>query len=234
MTISPFKATKIICSLNDEGNINNLKLQKILYLLNINYMGLTKTPLINEEFEARKSGPVLYSVYEKMKVFGSRPIGDIFHGMSIDNDAPETKFIIKNFKEISEMTLWDLIVLTHLKGGAWEKNCSTEPNFKFKIISNSDIADEYESLHKRGLSKRPCKKNKKPIDIPEETKTAIINNIVDRDECNMRIERKLTIERHITSLKTFGLYSGALLTFFAITFTIIMLLIKLRLGMDNY
>ena len=234
MTISPFKAAKIICQLNDEGSINTLKLQKILYLLNINYMGITKTPLINEEFEARKSGPVLYSVYEKMKVFGSRPIRDIFHGVSIDNDAPETKFIIKNFKEINEKTLWDLIVLTHLKGGAWEKNCITGTNFKFKIISNSDIADEYESLHKRGLSKRPCKKNKKLIDIPEETKTAIINNIVSKDECDIRIERKLTIECHITNIKIAGMYAGAIVIFVAITIVLIMILLKIRFSGFGY
>ena len=140
MTISSFQAAKIVCSLG-EGIITNLKLQKILYLCHLFYLGETNTPLIDEEFEAWYYGPVLPSVYEKMKLFGNRPIRDIFHNVSLDENAPETFFIQEKFREISNKSAWDLVLMTHLKGGAWEKhfdNCDI--NVK---IPTADIIHEY-------------------------------------------------------------------------------------------
>ncbi len=54
--------------------ISNLKLQKILYLIQTYFLIHTKKPCFPEEMEAWDFGPVIPEVYRKYKQFGSADI----------------------------------------------------------------------------------------------------------------------------------------------------------------
>ena len=55
-------------------SISNLKLQKVLYFLQANHLVLKGKPLFEDEIEAVDFGPIVWSVYDKYKVFGGASI----------------------------------------------------------------------------------------------------------------------------------------------------------------
>jgi len=73
MAISALQAARKICELS-KWTVTNLKLQKILYIAHMVYMGRNKKPLIFEQFEAWDYGPVVNSLYHYVKIFGDQPI----------------------------------------------------------------------------------------------------------------------------------------------------------------
>ena len=145
MAISSLQAAKKVCDLSG-WTITHLKLQKMLYIFHLLYLGEKQEPLIkDEEFEAWTFGPVLPRLYDKMKLFKDRQITYIFFDIGLDVKIPELIFLEEKYPELSRKSPWDLVLMTHLKGGAWEKHFDEDQ--KSKIISNSDIADEYESFY---------------------------------------------------------------------------------------
>jgi uncharacterized phage-associated protein len=54
--------------------LSNLKLQKLVYYSQAWHLGLNKTPIFDEDFEAWVHGPVLPSLYRQFKNFEWRPI----------------------------------------------------------------------------------------------------------------------------------------------------------------
>lgn len=56
--------------------ITPMKLQKLLYFAHGWHLALTEEPLLNEQIEAWKWGPVVPSIYHEFKEFGAGPIED--------------------------------------------------------------------------------------------------------------------------------------------------------------
>ena len=74
---------KIICE-RSNYTLSNLILHKILYLINLEYVGLNNKSLIDDEcFEAWDYGPVISSLYHKFKIFGSSNIRRVFLKMIV-------------------------------------------------------------------------------------------------------------------------------------------------------
>lgn len=142
MTITSFQAAKKICELSN-WTITSLKLQKVLYISHLLYLGETGKPLIQEEFEAWLYGPVIPSLYHKTKQFSNRPIRNLFFNVNSDIVNDELEFIERTYKKISNFSAWDLVLKTHLKGGAWEKNFDEHEYEKNNKIPNEDILKEY-------------------------------------------------------------------------------------------
>ena len=55
-------------------SLTNLSIQKLAYFCHGWNLAIFETPLIDEQFEAWRFGPVLPSVYHKLKVFSSNNI----------------------------------------------------------------------------------------------------------------------------------------------------------------
>lgn len=64
----------ITYSEDKDYGISNLKLQKILYLIQAYFLMQTKKPCFSEEIEAWDFGPVIPEVYRRYKQFGSTDI----------------------------------------------------------------------------------------------------------------------------------------------------------------
>lgn len=143
MAITSLQAAKKICELSN-WTITNLHIHKILYIANMVYLGRHKEPLINEKFEAWQYGPVLLSLYNKLKIFGSIPI-PIYAFSNVDklSDAKEIKDIQEAWEKLKDKKVWELIAITHRKNGAWEKHYKENLN---KIIPTQSILDEYENV----------------------------------------------------------------------------------------
>lgn len=139
MTVRSFEAAKKICSLSNWA-VTNLKLQKILYFVNLVHLGRSREPLVDEQFEAWDYGPVLPSVYHHLKLFGIDPIKDRFYETSIIQDTEEAKILEEAWRSLKNKQGWELVGMTHVKNGAWAKNYIPQRNI---TISNDDILEEY-------------------------------------------------------------------------------------------
>ena len=122
MTITANKAALAICYLS-EWSVTNLQLQKILYIANMLYIGNNNEKLIYEEFEATDMGVILPNLYESLNHYGNRVIRTGFFGVTLpDEDSKEFKELEETCKSLLGFTGGQLVAVTHMKGGGWNKN----------------------------------------------------------------------------------------------------------------
>jgi len=140
MAIHPLTAARRVC---ERGNwqVSNLALQKLLYLAHMVHMGRTGERLINGSFEAWDYGPVEPSVYHKVKVFGDRPIQNIFYSAPAVVSSNEIGTIDEACSHLLSKSPGELVAMTHWDRGAWAKNY--RPGVLGIVIPDKDIIDEY-------------------------------------------------------------------------------------------
>lgn len=147
MTISSASAARTLCELRN-WTLSNLEIQKILYLAHMFYMGRTGEPLVNETFQAWDYGPVLPTVYARVRGYGSAPVENVF--FRVPPVAPETQEYAA-IREAAEGTrglrAGRLVALTHTEGGAWARNY--QEGVRGIEIPNADIIAEYRQLEGR-------------------------------------------------------------------------------------
>jgi len=114
-----------------ELDITHLKLQKLVYLAHALHLAIKKTPLIAEDVQAWKYGPVIKELYDSCSKYGSEPITDNLSlkkesGKKVVNVKPvvSRNQAIENLvnavlKRYGHLDGGQLISLTHEKGSAW-------------------------------------------------------------------------------------------------------------------
>lgn len=125
-------------SVNNELEISNLKLQKLLYYAQGVYLAITEKPLFSEEIVAWKHGPVVKDVYYKFCANGGNIINynpeeedrAIITKIEEDEAARDTlEFVAEEF---GQYAAWKLRDMTH-EEKPW---LSTKQN---NVISNELI-----------------------------------------------------------------------------------------------
>jgi len=120
-------------SKKDNKPVDNMKLQKLVYIAYGFYLGYYDEYLINETPEAWKYGPVIYSLYHALKHYGNKSVNDYCSEITYEkDDFKETipmldeknekvvdflKIIWNTYKEFDG---WQLSNLTHQKGSPWD------------------------------------------------------------------------------------------------------------------
>jgi len=144
MTISTFDAARTLGHYSN-WSLTNLQMQKILYLSHMVYLDKTNgTPLVNEEFESWDYGPVLPSLYHRIKFYGSEPVRDVFHNNKILTFGKEAEILKEAAHKFSHVHPGSLIDLTHRKDGAWDQTYFR--GARNRIIPNEKILEEYKTL----------------------------------------------------------------------------------------
>ena len=144
MTISTFEAAKKICDMGGWG-VTNLKLQKILYLAHMMYMGRNNgEPLINDKFQAWDYGPVVPELYREVKMYGNGPIKAGFYSVPVIQGTKEAREIEEACSVLLHQPANRLVDFTHRAGGAWERNYI--PGIKGIFIPNDEIVREYREI----------------------------------------------------------------------------------------
>jgi uncharacterized phage-associated protein len=143
MTIHSLIAAKKVCELR-HWNATNLEINKILYVAHMASLGRSagNIPLVSENFQAWDYGPVLPTVYQKLKIFGNSAVHNIFQIYPSITSTQDSQIIEESVKMLEGKTAGELVAITHWKDGAWAKHYS--PGAKGIIISNQDIFDEYQ------------------------------------------------------------------------------------------
>lgn len=123
-------------------SLSNLEMQKLLYLSHMIHLGTNGKQLVSGHFEAWDLGPVHPVLYHKAKVFGARPVLNIFRSVPGPQDGTEECATLDStMDEMSSLSGPQLVSITHWDHGAWARNYI--PGERGIIIPDSHIEDEY-------------------------------------------------------------------------------------------
>ena len=144
MSVSAMVAAKYLAS-KSGWTLSNLEIQKILYIAQMFHLGRHGAPLIDEPFEAWDYGPVQPKLYHELKMFGRKPVQNIFHGVrDVPTGSDELKTLEEAYESLHKAGPARLIHATHRPGGAWERNY--EPGRRNRLIPPEDLVAEFQRL----------------------------------------------------------------------------------------
>lgn len=127
--------------------ITNLKMQKILYFIYVWHLVTFKKSCFKEKFQAWPNGPVLVSVYNKLKKYGSSQIESEFSNIKDEEDLNVLKSRIgRDLLRVSDKVLevygsksaFELVSITHNDLG-W---LNARKGLGVVDPSNNEISDE--------------------------------------------------------------------------------------------
>ncbi len=142
-------------SLESGISVTPMKLVKLVYIAHGWHLGVTGHPLLDEEAQAWKYGPVLASVYHEFSHFGGTAVDDYttdsFLGFSKSPSFPKESMnqfldgIWDGYKQLSGV---ELSVLTHREDTPWYEiwNKQGGKDKKGAIIPNEIIQAHYSKL----------------------------------------------------------------------------------------
>lgn len=93
--------------------ISHLKLQKLLYFFNGEYLVQTDRPLIDEIFEAWQYGPIIRKVFDFYKDFGGKPLETHYFPVVIRETKESKIFVVED----KDGEFWDIFKASWLKYG---------------------------------------------------------------------------------------------------------------------
>lgn len=141
--------SKYIINYCDEhfGGVSNLRLQKLLYFVQVEFIKETGQAAFKEEIEAWSFGPVVPEIYRKYKIFGreniilNTSIGldfllDFDNVLSEEVSEKDKKIINGVLKEASNLPTAELVNISH-KQDPW-KNAYNK-NERGKVITKESI-----------------------------------------------------------------------------------------------
>jgi len=129
----------------DEGSsdIDNLKMQKILYYADGHYLARKGSPLFGEAIEAWAHGPVVPEIYREMKYGKPQPIvaNDDYKWNVIDGET--SKFLAGIWDAYGQYSSWKLRNMTHATAPWRDK---FDPDIKNNPIENDAIRKYFISV----------------------------------------------------------------------------------------
>lgn len=129
-------AQYIISKCNQLGKtISNLKLQKILYFVQAEFLVSQEEPCFKEEIEAWDFGPVVPNVYRLYKAYGSANIPAVFNGKICPFNNEEKELADGIISECAKYSASVLVEVTH-KQTPWRRAYKKK---RGSVISNESI-----------------------------------------------------------------------------------------------
>lgn len=119
MTYTALDLSKYIIHYSNEklNSISNLKLQKILYFLWIEYYRIMNQPLFLDEICAWKLGPVVPNVYYEYCFYAGSPL---YSDKSADLDEADIKIVNRILDKYLRISSSKLVEQTHKQGTPWD------------------------------------------------------------------------------------------------------------------
>src|SRR5262249_37367603 len=139
-------------------SLTQVSLQKTVFYAHGWHLVLKTGPLVNDEFEAWRYGPVVRSLRESFRTFGRRPIKGkraYFYDPISDETAyrqyelppDDRKFLLHMLSFYGKLDPFILVRMTHREGSPWSEAIAqtTQANLG-RIISNEVIHRHFERL----------------------------------------------------------------------------------------
>ena len=122
----------------DNSPITNLRLQKILYFVQLEAYSKCKRPAFEEDIEAWQFGPVVPIVYYEYCNYVGMPILE-YYNVTDDIDVEIKNAIDDVISKYAKFTVWDLVNLTHAEGTPWKE---TYVSYEKRVIPKNLIEKE--------------------------------------------------------------------------------------------
>jgi uncharacterized phage-associated protein len=106
--------------LDENNDLTNLKLQKMLYYAQVEYIKSNGEKLFDDDIEAWQYGPVVRSVYEWLKECGAYTITSFDIPIDMEGLTGEIEsFLDKIWRKYNKYSAWYLVEATHNPKSAW-------------------------------------------------------------------------------------------------------------------
>lgn len=153
--LSPFAVANFFLEVaKEEGrHITPMQLLKMVYIAHGWHLGLTGKPLISEDVQAWKYGPVIESIYHAFKGFRDKPITHSVSPTKIEHGSSLEPFLRRVWDVYSKYSGGQLSTMTHAAGTPWSQ--VYKPDILGLIIPNNVI----EAHYKKKLNERPSRTN---------------------------------------------------------------------------
>lgn len=143
-------ANRFIELANKDGRkLTPMQLIKLSYIAHGFSLAINRRPLLDEDIEAWRYGPVVPSLYKRLKKYGSSEV-DGPQSVSFLNlkgeklDEQDAKLVDIVFQKYGKLTGVQLSYLTHKPGTPWAANY--RPDEYGTEIDNNQIRSHYVSL----------------------------------------------------------------------------------------
>ncbi len=120
-------------------SISNLKLQKILYFVQAEFLVATGYPCFSDNIEAWDFGPVVSEVYRKYKVYGGSNIPTFFVTNNVRLEDNERELVNGIVNVCDDYTASELVEITHNQS-PWRDNYVPKHN---NVIPLDEIRDYF-------------------------------------------------------------------------------------------
>ena len=120
----------------DEGEISNLKLQKLVYYAQGFSLALLDEPLFNEPIEAWMHGPVVASLYHRYSPYGSTSIPAPAQFDAAVFTREQRRLLDDVYEVYGQYSAWKLRQLTHAED-PWKDNY--EEGVASKVIPSDEM-----------------------------------------------------------------------------------------------
>ena len=104
---------------NGSTDMTALKLQKMVYIAHGWMLGIHGEPLVSEDVEAWRYGPVIPELYREIKHFGRSHIQSLDEKYKAEFSDKEEKIMDKTYEVYSQYSGPQLVTLTHKKETPW-------------------------------------------------------------------------------------------------------------------
>ncbi|MEN8859212.1 Panacea domain-containing protein [Qipengyuania flava] len=158
MAYTPIKvANEFIARFGEGGDIDHMKLQKLLYFANGWYLGLAGQPLISENPQVWRYGPVFRWLYNAFSKFGRSRITQPVAGNPFANGEPD-RLDQAGLEDIGRLIDWiwgeyggktgiQLSDETHAPGTPWRR-LAEQSGFRVPLDTEIPPHEDYEYFSK--------------------------------------------------------------------------------------
>ena len=108
--------------LDENNDLTNLKLQKILYYTQVEYIKKNSSKLFADDIEAWQYGPVVKDVYNWLKGCGAYTVTSFDVDLSMTTMSSEiNKFLDNIWDKYNKYSAWYLVNETHVPKSPWSE-----------------------------------------------------------------------------------------------------------------
>ena len=152
---APYNAKAVANFFLERGRPTQMQLHKLLYYAHGWHLGFNASPLLDEQIEAWRYGPVVPSIYREFKMFGSRPIDRL----ATQFDWRANRFVnvppVRSSDELvhglltrvwtvyGKFTAARLSALTHQADSPWTEAKRDNPGCVYFVIPDESIRNHF-------------------------------------------------------------------------------------------
>lgn len=127
--------------------LTNMQLQKLVYIAHGYTLAILDEPLVRQDIEAWRYGPVIHDLYDALKKYGSGFVTEFIRVNSRESLPKTHRFIVETVEEAySRFSGAQLSTMTHKAGTPWAKNYDEASFWNSQPIPQEDIENYYVEL----------------------------------------------------------------------------------------